>query len=186
MADSYSANDTYSDLPRELDNRYKNEYYFVTRLNDGMGCSVWSPILSPFIITGARKTYISGEFLSSVWFKSIIPHTYECAVVRLSVHKSVSRQTRVRTAVTLSNIVDKLNSIDQPEMVDEVVMYHKFHNDHLESLTKKLHIKMMYGDSDSVTTHSNVENEMGTFGMSFAMRKGENPCMYCPNFKLYN
>ena len=49
------------------------EYYFVCKMSGGS----WNIIYDPFIVNGDIKTGVSGEFISSTWFKHEVPQKYQ-------------------------------------------------------------------------------------------------------------
>lgn len=160
------------------------EYYFVCKMSG----SIWHIVNDPFILKGDCTTGVSGEFISSSWFKSEIPHNrhVECAIISMTTNTNDIRHRHKSRIERLQDIVKMMNKIESVWALDNIVLYHKFDNKYLCEVTKQLEEKLIKNNSDIATFHGLLNNEVGTFGMSFTKRKDENPYMYCPSFTLYS
>ena len=154
------------------------EYYLLVKRNE----REWVPVLSPFIKTNHGS---SGQFISSTWYKSRVPHTIEYAIVKIRTDCERERSKPVSTAMKLLDYISKLPEAKDIHSLDFLVMTQKFSNDYMNSVHHRLLQKMKKENSDTSSIQVRTQNDQGTFGLTFALRKGEEPCVYCPCFTLY-
>lgn len=155
------------------------EYYYVIRKNDGE----WVPIIRPFIKT---KEGSSGEFITANWFKAHIPKSLEYAILKINTEYTTTRSKSVKTTFKILDYIEKIsNCSGDINTLDFVIMSQQFNNDYLKTIESRLTEKLGKENTDTTSLHITMPNKRGTFGMTFGLRKGERPCMYCPCFDLY-
>ena len=156
------------------------KYYFIVKSTQ----NTWVPILTPFVASSSNS--ISGEFLSSSWYKNAIPDEYECAVIRITIDTCDERKRVVADAMRILECVEKMNDAADSNIKDLefVIMHHVMKKDYLVSIHRRLRKILENNNSDTATTHSTMQTATGIFGMSFALKKNEQPNMYCPSFEL--
>ena len=153
------------------------KYYFIVKSTQ----NTWVPILTPFVTSGN-----GGEFLSSSWYKNAIPEEYECAVIRITINISGAKKQLVDDAMRLLDCVSTMNDNDGHAIdgLDFVIMRHFMKKKYLQDVHQRLRKLLENNNSDTATTHAVMQTASGTFGMSFGVRKNEEPHMYCPSFAL--
>ena len=167
--------------------RSRTEYYFAIRIKNSEDntFSKWRAVYSPFVITGTKNTNLYGDFLSSSWFKMSIPKCCEIAILKIIINNNNSNDAPRSTPVILSDMIDKMNNDNTFTASNFVIMFYSMSQLYFEDMINRLKIKLSSENDDTTTIHSVMNHEKGTIGMSFSMRKGESPCLYCPNFMLY-
>jgi hypothetical protein len=156
------------------------KYYFIVKSTQ----NTWVPILSPFVMSSPNST--AGEFLSSSWYKNAIPEEYECAVIRITIDATDEKKRVVADAMRILDCVAKMNDAEDDTIgeLDFVIMHHVMKKKYLLSIHRRLRKLLENNNSDTATTHATMQTATGTFGMSFAIKKHEDPHMYCPAFEL--
>ena len=156
------------------------KYYFIVKSTQ----NTWVPILSPFVMSSPNSN--AGEFLSSSWYKNAIPEEYECAVIRVTIDTADIKKRVVADAMRILNCVTKMNDADDSTIkeLDFVIMHHVMKKKYLLSIHSRLRKLLENSNSDIATTHATMQTATGSFGMSFAVKKNEQPHMYCPSFEL--
>ena len=156
------------------------KYYFIVKSTQ----NTWVPILSPFVMSSPNSN--AGEFLSSSWYKNAIPEEYECAVIRVTIDTADIKKRVVADAMRILDCVTKMNDTDDSTIkeLDFVIMHHVMKKKYLLSIHRHLRKLLENNNSDTATTHATMQTATGTFGMSFAVKKNDQPHMYCPSFEL--
>jgi len=156
------------------------KYYFIVKSTQ----NTWVPILSPFVVTSPNSN--AGEFLSSSWYKNAIPEEYECAVIRVTIDATDEKKRVVADAMRILECVSIMNDVEDSTIkeLDFVIMHHVMKKEYLLSIHRCLRKLLDNSNSDTATTHATMQTAVGTFGMSFAVKKNEQPHMYCPSFAL--
>ena len=156
------------------------EYYYVVKKNN----LEWVPIITPFIKSGDGY---SGEFITANWFKSHIPNNLEYAIIKIETDLKKARSKSVSVTMKMLDYISKLTEYEEKNKSELafVVMTQKFDEDYLKTIASRLQEKLTVENTDMTSLHITMPNKRGTFGMTFGLRKGENPCMYCPSFDLY-
>lgn len=154
------------------------EYYYIVKENN----KNWRPILSPFIKT---NNGLSGEFITASWFKINVPEQLEYAIIKLEIYHNPSTKNPMSTINIIYDKIEQLNTSQEIESLDFIVMTQRFDHKLLKSITERLRKKIKKENTESAHIHLNIPNKKGTFGMTFGIKKNEHPVLYCPCFDLY-
>ena len=180
---------TYGDIQdrisTELRSQQRTRYYFAIRTKkNNIGFSKWKAFISEFVLSGNSKSSVHGEFLSSSWFKINNPTSCECAIIKISTDTSDRANRNTSSLDKIANIIRKMNCTETILSTKEIVLFHIIKEEYFDDIAHLLKTQMYRNNSEYATIHSSMNNKRGVFGVSFAMRKGGSPVMYCPNFTL--
>ena len=160
-------------------------YYFAIRTKKkNCGFSKWKAFMSEFVLSGNGKSSVHGEFLSSSWFKINNPTSCECAIIKISTDTSDRVNRNTSSLDKIANIIRKMNCTETILSTKEIVLFHIIKEEYFDDIAHLLKTQMYRNNNEYTTIHSSMNNKRGVFGISFAIRKGGNPVMYCPNFTL--
>jgi hypothetical protein len=184
MSSRYTEN--HNSMTADIITQDDEKYYFAirTKNKDNLAFSKWQAVSSPFVITGSKHSCMYGDFLSSTWFKMSIPQCCECAILRTGAAKNNSQTAAKPTPVIIGNMIDKMNQDNAFASSNFIEMFYSMSSNYCDDITRRLKLQLDTDNSEFSTIHSTLDHEKGTFGMSFAMRKGAAPCMYSPRFML--
>ena len=177
-------NDAQERISTEMDTKKRDNYYFAVRTKNKSGITPWKVYMTTFIVRGSNNSMLHGEFLNSSWFKLQNPNECECAIVKITTRTDDTVSRNKSTINILTQVTRKMNETNTIFDTDTIEMVHNIDERFFEDMTHLLKTQMHRNNSEFATIHTTMDNEKGVFGMSFSMRKGEKPCMYCPNFTL--
>jgi len=172
-------------ISTELQSQQTTRYYFAIRTKKkNCGFSKWKAFISEFVLSGNGKSSVHGEFLSSSWFKINNPTSCECAIIKISTDTSDRINRNTSSLYKIADIIRKMNCTETILSTNVIALFHIIKEEYFDDIAHLLKTQMYRNNNEYTTIHSSMNNERGVFGLSFGMRKGNDLCMYCPNFTL--
>ena len=163
--------------PNNIGNMSK--YYYMRRVNTG----VWAPICRPFLVEPGDADDVRGSFISSNWFKICIPKEYECAVITL--FPDISHGNKKSIKENLDRCAREMNNCENVKALSFVATSLMVDASRLMEIQTKLENGLKNEAGTDITSfRESFPASSGEIGWSFAMRRGETPCLYCPSFAI--
>ena len=126
---------------------------------------------------------LSGEMISSTWYKSILKWSDTVEYIIFKIKKREYNEMVANNAKRKEILYDIVNSHTTGENY-RVVMRHKITPMYLNSIGPKLKNLMKAGNESNSTIATTMANEYGELSMTFSIDKDYNIHVYCPRFKL--
>lgn len=156
------------------------KYYYMIRVNSAS----WAPIGKPFLVEQGDTNDVRGSFISSNWFKICIPKEYECAVITL--FPDISHGNKKSIKENLERCAKEMNNCENVNALSFVVTSLMVDASCLTEISTKLENSLKNEEGTDITSfRESFPTSSGEIGLSFAMRRGETPCLYCPSFVIY-
>ena len=163
---------------------YIVRYFYLWRKED----REWCYSTNPFVIHNTTENHINGSFLSSNWYKCLVPKKFDIAIIKICVDKEKIDNifTTIQESFTkkVEKCLKELNKHPDLSKLSYVIMYHSFGETYLNDVKIELNKKIETENDDKVSIHKRIQTDTGLFSITFTQIKNENPCMYCPRFSI--